>query len=71
MAKRKRFEQVGIVEVDFTVNKGKIAALQITGDFFGQKEISELEAMLQGVDFEQSTISRLLEESPSSNLSIR
>ncbi|MDB1709894.1 lipoate--protein ligase [Enterococcus entomosocium] len=59
--KRKRFEQVGIVEVDFTVNKGKIAAIQISGDFFGQKEISELEAMLQGIDFEKSTISRLLE----------
>jgi len=60
--KRKRFAQVGIVEVDFTVNKGKIAAIQITGDFFGQKEISELEAMLRGIDFEQNTISRLLKD---------
>jgi len=60
--KRKRFAQVGIVEVDFTVNKGKIAAIQITGDFFGQKEISELEAMLQGIDFEQDTINHLLKD---------
>ncbi len=61
MAKRKRFAQVGIVEVDFTVNKGKIAAIQITGDFW-TKEISELEAMLQGIDFEQDTINHLLKD---------
>ena len=28
----------------------------------GKKEISELEAMLRGIDFEQNTISRLLKD---------
>ena len=35
--KRKRFENVGIVELRFSVAKGKITEAQITGDFLAKK----------------------------------
>ena len=45
-----------------TTLHGRINEIRFYGDFFGQKEISELEAMLRGIDFEQNTISRLLKD---------
>ena len=35
--KRKRFENVGIVELRFSVAKGKITEAQITGDFWRRR----------------------------------
>jgi lipoate-protein ligase A len=51
--KRKRFENVGIVEIRFSVAKGKIAEVQITGDFFGEEDIHHLEEQLIGLPYNE------------------
>lgn len=60
--KRKRFDQVGIVEINFSVAKGLITAMKINGDFFGQKEIEALQAALIGLPFQYETIKKMLSE---------
>ena len=51
--KRKRFENVGIVELRFSVAKGKITEAQITGDFFGEEDIAGLEKQLIGLPYNE------------------
>lgn len=62
--KRKRFERVGIVEINFSVAKGLITALQIHGDFFGQKGIESLQDHLIGKPFEAQSIKEILSQHP-------
>lgn len=50
----------GIVELEFTVVKGAIEKLKISGDFFGKKDVSELEALICGTPHEKEAISRVL-----------
>src|SRR5699024_10075849 len=40
---------IGTVSVGLTIEHGKIASIQITGDFFGSKDIKEIEKGLVGV----------------------
>jgi lipoate-protein ligase A len=52
----------GIVTVSFDVEKGHITALRISGDFFGIKDIKEMEAALIGMPHEKAKILSILEE---------
>jgi lipoate-protein ligase A len=52
--KRKRFDKVGIVELRFSVSKGKITEAQITGDFFGEEDIRGLEKELIGLPYNEA-----------------
>lgn len=44
----KRFE-IGTIRIGLTIKHGKIADIQITGDFFGTKDVKEIEKLLIGV----------------------
>ena len=51
----------GILEVFLKVKKGRIEAVKIYGDFFGAREIEEVEQSLRGVLYEQEAIRGCLE----------
>lgn len=50
----------GIVEVSESVNGGLISAIKLNGDFFGKKEIADLENALKGVRHERESIQQAL-----------
>lgn len=50
----------GTVEFNMEVSKGTIQAIKIYGDFFGEKDIVELEEALKGVRHEESAIRKAL-----------
>ncbi|HEX7057822.1 MAG TPA: lipoate--protein ligase [Bacilli bacterium] len=52
----------GTFDVRLQIAKGKIALAKIYGDFFGLKEISELEHMLVGVKYDRDAITQKLAE---------
>ncbi|MBQ6582454.1 MAG: lipoate--protein ligase [Mogibacterium sp.] len=51
--KQRRFD-AGTVTADLDVRKGRIERIRITGDFFGNGEIAELEAKLTGAELNGS-----------------
>ena len=51
----------GTVETELEVLEGRIAAIRILGDFFGSREITELENLLTGTRFEAEDIRVLLD----------
>ncbi len=51
---------IGTVEVKLNVNKGKITAIKIYGDFFGMGEISDVEDVLTGIDYDAESIRQAL-----------
>ncbi len=57
--RRQRFP-FGSVEVGLTVDRGRIASVRIRGDFFGVREIGELEAALLGLRYERGELSAAL-----------
>ena len=59
----KRFEGGG-VEVRLHVNKGIIENCKIYGDFFGKRDIKELEDKLLGVKYDMNDISIVMEDVP-------
>jgi len=50
----------GVVEVNLSVQDGAISDLRILGDFFGEKEIGELEKLLTGTRFETTALEEKL-----------
>ncbi|WP_130863946.1 lipoate--protein ligase [Bacilliculturomica massiliensis] len=58
----KKYE-FGIVDARFTVREGRMEELRFYGDFFGVREISELEDQLRGVPYERAAILKTLEGS--------
>lgn len=52
----------GLVEYGINVVKGRIKDIQINGDFFGKKDIKELEELLKGHLFEIKEITHILNE---------
>lgn len=52
---------VGIIEALLDVEQGRIAGLKLYGDFFGVKDVSELEELLTGVRYEESAVAAALE----------
>ncbi|MBP1969955.1 lipoate-protein ligase A [Virgibacillus natechei] len=52
---------IGTISVGLTVKHAKIASIQITGDFFGSKEIKEVEEALVGVRLRREDLLNALE----------
>jgi lipoate-protein ligase A len=57
--KEKRFIG-GNLDLRFNVVEGKISSIKILGDFFGKKEVSELEGLLIGNQYKEEIIRKLL-----------
>lgn len=55
----KRFP-IGTVTVGLTIEYAKIATIQITGDFFGEKDINDVEEALLGVRLKKEELLRAL-----------
>ena len=53
---------IGSVEVFFNVVNAKIADLKIHGDFFGTKDVTEIEKLLEGCEYEKSAVSAKIAE---------
>lgn len=54
----------GLVEVTLAVEQGIIQDIRIYGDFFGVKEITELEGILRGAPHEEAQLRQLLADVP-------
>ena len=52
---------IGTISVSLTIEHAKIAAIQITGDFFGTKDIKEIEEVLVGVRLRKEDLLSTLE----------
>lgn len=63
-AKREQRFPFGIVDVRFTVKDGRISGIKFYGDFFGMKDTSELEALLEGNLYEQESLREALSSTP-------
>lgn len=63
LKKGERFEG-GFVEILLNVDKGHVVDIKIRGDFFGKKEISELEELLKGIKHDANSIREALEGVP-------
>lgn len=57
----KRFENGGIVELRMQVSGGVIRQVAVNGDFFGVRDIADIETALTGVRHEPQEIARALE----------
>ncbi|MBP2098650.1 lipoate--protein ligase [Enterococcus rivorum] len=57
--KEERFKG-GTIEAKISVDKGKIVALTIYGDYFGQKKTEEIEALLVGCGYNQKSLALAL-----------
>lgn len=55
----KRFD-IGTVEVQLQIEKGRIQQARIFGDFFGIKDVSELEELLRDQPYDKAVLSALL-----------
>ena len=50
----------GLVDVRLNVNRGRIKDIRIFGDYFGIRNISEIEELLVGVEYKQDAIKQAL-----------
>ena len=57
----KRFEGVGTIDVRLQIDKGIVQAVQIYGDFFGKKDVSELEQLLTGASYSRNGLEQRLQ----------
>ncbi|MBL4936023.1 lipoate--protein ligase [Clostridium sp. YIM B02515] len=57
--KNKRFAG-GKLDLRFNVKDGKISSIKISGDFFGKKEVTDLENLLVHHEYKESSIKELL-----------
>lgn len=55
----KRFD-IGTVEVQLDIEKGKIKEAKIYGDFFGVRDVAELEEVLRDTPYDRSSVSAKL-----------
>jgi lipoate---protein ligase len=55
----RRFD-IGTVEVQLEIEKGRIKEAKIYGDFFGMRDVSEIEAMLRGVPYDKQAVADVL-----------
>lgn len=56
----KRFD-FGIVDLRFTVEKGRLSDIKFYGDFFGIREIAELETALKGLAYDRQSLRSALD----------
>lgn len=59
---RRRHFPAGTVEFDLDVNQGKIQAIQIHGDFFGQLPIEEVTRRLTGIPYTPAAIQAVFDQ---------
>ncbi len=52
----------GTIEVYLNVQKGRITAVRIFGDFFARRDLNELESALTNIDHQENIVHRRLEE---------
>lgn len=50
----------GLMEANISVEKGRITAIRIYGDYFSQKETAEIEALLLGCQYERKALAAVL-----------
>lgn len=62
LQRRRRYPAVGIIDARLTVAKGKITDLIFYGDYFGQKESSELAALFIGKDYRRPALAQVIEQ---------
>lgn len=58
----KRFDNIGGIEVQLDIEKGKIKAAKIYGDFFGVRDVAELEERLIDTPYDRASVSARLAE---------
>lgn len=56
----KRFENIGSIEVQLDIEKGKIKEAKIYGDFFGVRDVAELEELLRDTPYDRASVSERL-----------
>ena len=56
------FFRCGQVVFHFSIREHRVHRLQITGDFFSSRDITELEQMLEGVQYEREALLQVLSE---------
>lgn len=54
----------GLITAEVSVADNRISAVRISGDFFGQREISELEEKLTGVLYQDKALQKVLDTFP-------
>jgi lipoate---protein ligase len=57
----------GEIDVRYNIQDGRIAGVRIFGDYLGQHDIRELEALLLGLPFDSASIEPVLEQAASRN----
>lgn len=60
LEREKRFSG-GIVQASLNIHKGKIQGIKIYGDFFSEKDVSQVEEALKGLNYEYGSIYGVLE----------
>lgn len=60
--KREEKFKGGLIEANISVEKGRISAVTIYGDYFSKKETKEIENLLIGCQYEQKAIKQVLAE---------
>lgn len=58
----RRFENIGTIEVQLDIEKGRIREAKIYGDFFGVRDVSELEEKLRHTPYDKQAVAALLTE---------
>lgn len=58
--KREEKFKGGLIEANISVEKGRIIAITIYGDYFSQKDTKELSDLLVGCNYEQEAIEQAL-----------
>lgn len=58
----KRYFSFGLVDIYYSVENSNITCIRICGDFFGTKDISEMESALVGVRHEKSAVSAVFDK---------
>lgn len=56
----KRFEGIGTIEVQLDIEKGRIQTAKIYGDFFGVRDVVELEALLHEIPYDRQAVTSAL-----------
>ncbi|RNB85293.1 lipoate--protein ligase [Brevibacillus nitrificans] len=56
----KRFEGIGTIEVQLDIEKGRIQTAKIYGDFFGVRDVAELEALLREIPYDRQAVASAL-----------
>lgn len=64
---RRRHFPAGIVEFSFDVDEGRITQMMISGDFFGQAPISDVEKQLVGIRYDRQSVADVLNKLPLAN----